>query len=344
MPRAFSDLIALVTSDAPADSAALAAGLVDARFSVSEAEADHAAADAAYREGLLGDEKALAKLAAIRSSAEVKRDRASALLARLEEHHAAAVSGEAETVRIAAYDAARSARDEAAAAVSAEYPGLVARILELVAVLAEADAAVEAVNADLPAGAEMLLSAEMIARHIPGLPREDISDRTVELWCREGEDRPIPESMQGRVFSQEDGTGYYSTDTGRHAFVKRRFRRVAYRPATPSQHIARLASSLALPPLRPGELLTWTPEDWQITSPRVTLAKLAAIKAAGAITVPAAPAAREVRVELVPVAAPDLVRPEGQHVASSGYVPRSNINARFTLVDVERNPDAADAA
>lgn len=301
MTKIFADLLTLA-NDGGAGGVALASGLDQARAAFAEAEGTYATADAAYRDGLLGDEKALAKLAAGRTAAEMHRDRAAALVQRLTRRSAEAAAAEAEEDRRAAYQQALAARDAAAARLVAEYPGLVAHLLDLVRELAEAGIAVEAANRDLPAGADPLIDAERIARTIPGLAREVVTDIELDLWSPEAGGDPIPEDEQHRVIAQGGDKGYSSTKTGtgQSFFRKRRFRRVAFRREVAPAYMSALASGLALPPLREGDPLAWSPEHPIASSPRGVLARIGGIEAAAMQD--RAPAARPIEIVHEPVA------------------------------------------
>ena len=139
---------------------------------------------------------------------------------------------EAEAARAEAYTAAQALRDAAASRLEAEYPGLVARSLDLLREISEADLAVDRANAALPAGASRLSKTEMLARTRPGAPREVLSDIEAPLWCRGDSAEPAPDADQHRVIDQGGGHGYRPSPqgTGSILFTRRLLRRVRFRP------------------------------------------------------------------------------------------------------------------
>lgn len=337
-----------LAQDETAPSSALADALAQARVAAEQARLGHEAACAAYQEGLIGPEKALSKLATARAEAELRHERAAALVAQLERRHADAEAAEAEAARAEAYTAAQALRDAAASRLEAEYPGLVARSLDLLREISEADLAVDRANAALPAGASRLSKTEMLARTRPGAPREVLSDIEAPLWCRGDSAEPAPDADQHRVIDQGGGHGYRPSPqgTGSILFTRRLLRRVRFRPEVRPAYSAPLAETLALPPLRPGDPLAWTPDEAGpiATCPGTTLARIARIEAAEEAGLRVTE--REIRVEHLAPAQDGTGNATAPLVTDGRRAPVDRErpappHARFTPIDAERDPDAA---
>lgn len=299
MSKLLDRLIAAVRRpEAPATE--LDAALVEARREAEVAEIAVTAAEAGYRAALLGPEGKLAALDDARRAAARDRDRTVAVVGALDARVAEARDREAEDGRRERYDAARQRAADAGAALKETYPLIVTGFRDLLQEIAEADALVVAVNADLPAGAIPLEGPEAV-RATPALAREVVSTDVVTLWCRAGTIEPLAPEYQARV--QPDGSlprttaGVFAPTGGAQGgeFVQRRFRRIRYRGAVYADAPCSLATSVRLPafgPVGPD----WSPVGWN-TDPAAVLAALAA-----PVEPPPATDAREVReaFEVVP--------------------------------------------
>ena len=214
-------LLILATKDG-ASAAELDAGIIEAREAVKHAEGQAAEANRAYRAGLLSlDESALQKLVEAQTAANVRRDRAQAIVQALSEKLAEARNAEAETDRCRAYEAAKQAAQAAVKTLNA-YPGLVDQFIRLMREVNEAEMAVEAVNRDLPRGATAIASPEIAVRGIPPLPRKVLHEETVLLWAREYDSQPLPEAYQNSIQNDGAGRGRRQGESGA-VYVKRTF-------------------------------------------------------------------------------------------------------------------------
>ena len=188
-----------------------------------------------------------AKVRDAAATAHLEAEDAEALLAEAQRQHADAVLAENERDRGAAYAAARDQAAQAAKDVRETYPKLCADMLALVRRLCEAQAAVHAANANLPAGAAHLLDPEMMARGVPGQPRETVSDEEVEAWVRLDERKPVPEEFAAEIYEAgKPGWGRRPGDE-EPCFLRARFHRVEYREEVSPVHVLPLASYLRLP-------------------------------------------------------------------------------------------------
>lgn len=143
----------------------------------------------------------------------------------------------AEARRHDAYMRAKRLADAAAAELIAQFPTLSALLGRLQAQIAEADAAVERVNSDLPHGMPPLLEPEGRVRDQPSRDEEVIDETTVECWAFTATGVRLTDEQLAQVRQHESGGAYLSTDgalpasANRTAVEKRSFRRVEIHPA-----------------------------------------------------------------------------------------------------------------
>ncbi|KTS30847.1 hypothetical protein NS228_06285 [Methylobacterium indicum] len=232
--------------------------LAQADAEVAAAAAAQEAADVAYRDGLLQvDDAGLQRLDAARTDARLRVDRAKAVRDALGEKQAVAEVREAETRKRAAYDAAVSQADEAREILSTLYPAAASDIAKIIATVASAEAAVAAVNADLPEGAPKLLPVEASVRNV-GRERALVSERTVHLWCREGERMP-GNLDQSRVETDPAGHGFVRWSTSQIEYVvQRKFTERMYEEAD-RLFVSDLAETVSLPGLTARDAPHWKP-------------------------------------------------------------------------------------
>lgn len=188
-----------------------------------------------------------AKLTTSRDDLE---DAETALLAVRDRLEAARVEA-AEKGRREVYTRAAAVQRAAADAMLAEYSVARDAILRLQRLVADADAAVEVANRDLPDGAERLLpEAEMLVRDAPGQAQEVVSRERVTMWVGAG-GAPVDQSQ---VRSPNGRTGHMTVETGfgPHAIPVhiQEFERLVVKPWSGATYGARLRD-LDLPPLRP---------------------------------------------------------------------------------------------
>jgi hypothetical protein len=164
---------------------------------------------------------------------------------------------EQEVARREKYEAAMKAAAQAAAALR-QYPTFAQRIVGLLASVAEAEIAINAANADLPAGAVALPSAEFQVRGLAGEPRQEVGRKIVRsAWFYTGADESELEPSD-TVVSQDGRTGYIETRLGGRKQVETRpVERVDYIEGRPPYIPEPLHLELRLPGLLPGEPAIW---------------------------------------------------------------------------------------
>ncbi len=216
------------------------------------------AAEKAYRDGLLVvEDDALARLDAARTTARLRADRANAVRAALGEKQVAAAAREDEARRQAAYDAAATQAAEARAILVTLYPGVAADLVKIITAVASAEAAVAAVNADLPEGAPKILPVEGTVRNA-GRGRTLASTRIVHLWCRKGE--RMPGSLdQARVETDAAGNGFLRPSRHQVEYlIRRKFREIVYEEDS-GWYATPLAETVNLPGLTRRSMPFWRP-------------------------------------------------------------------------------------
>lgn len=241
-------------------SADIAAAISKAQADLEAAEAAVTAAERSYDEGLLElDKPALRKLLDVATEAKIDIDQVRAKIAKLQQQHADAIEAEADRERRAAYDKAQALAEAARKRLARDYPKHALAIRDMLREVAEADVAVQAVNADLPEGAARLAGPES-DRSTPTLYREDIGEEVVDLWCGAGDlSTPIPDDLQRKVQPNERPRrgdnmlyGRVRTENGVLEVALRRFLRRTYLPHQIGRSIESLSSSINLPPLHAG--------------------------------------------------------------------------------------------
>ena len=258
-----------------ATAAEIETALAGAHAEISAAEHARAEAVAAYKAGLLAlDDDQAQRLVAAREAAELRRDRALALVEALTEKLVAARAAEEQAGRRARYEAAEKAQAAAAKVLAAEYPRQARALAELLRVVAEADALAQDANAELPAGAERLPSVEARVRREPDVPGRVLSQEVFATWCGPSGYRLDPEAA-AQVEADKDGTTgtWKPIGHGPIPVTLRRFRRVVTLPEATGRDIAPLAASLNLPPLRATSTPYWLADG--ASSPCGILARLA---------------------------------------------------------------------
>ncbi|AQR60817.1 hypothetical protein BZG35_03480 [Brevundimonas sp. LM2] len=235
------------------ESAARALSNAEARR--SKAAADLANAEAAQADAATGDDAAAA--GALEAATRRVRD-ARDLIAAFDDRIipaaraglALAESGLDQAERLANCEAAKAKRKAAAARLTRDYPGLAASYAELVAIVQDADDAIAAANANLPAGHAPLETVEAIARDIPAEPVRVVSDRVEPVWHHASGDRVNdPSRVRDGIYRGREGSPIQYVDADRCRQIPKRV--VVSIPARPPVHAARLADT-PLPPLKPS--------------------------------------------------------------------------------------------
>lgn len=270
-----SNLIAIATKS-KTTSAEIQTALAGARALIMAATAEHDQAEADYRAGLLTmNESQLQSVADAKAKAIVRRDRVEALISTLEARLAETAETEAATGRKTAYEDAQAHAQRAAEMLRERYPALCEQMCALLREVYAAEAAVIAVNRDLPAGAAELQGPEFLARGTRGRDRRIVSEETVELWARP--DGTQPWANQHSIVELEDGSGQIPKGPmalqGSGRFVKRQFIRREIIPAQRAHVPAALATQLALPAFDGGMAFSSVAPPYHISGALSQLAK-----------------------------------------------------------------------
>lgn len=183
--------------------------LADAEAQLAKAMAERAKIEARRPEAVLAGEAERAGLhIQLANIVELEADLNSVILNLTERLHDAEAAEESAR-RQAGYRAASKARDHAAQAIREKYPTAAETILEILEAAAKADLLVDAANAALPEGAEILESVEIAARHAPYLPRQVVKSSEVELWSMPGSVTPLSEALAKTVqIEAQTGRGF----------------------------------------------------------------------------------------------------------------------------------------
>lgn len=315
MIRALKALLGLAQrEDATTDE--LAPSLPAAEDELSAAREAQAAAEAAYRAGLLtADEKGLQQLDGARRDAGMRVERAEALVDALRERLVEAREREAEAERVAVYQAAQRQADDARQALAEVYPQLAGDLVRVIELVARAEIEVEAANADLPRNAEPLTSVEHTARDIPAEADEVLSEVEVKRWVAVGNVKPGTFD-QGNVYKTGPGRGVIRiegvpvnecTQVELRTFTERRFQRGR-------GHISayRLAEKISLPGFLASDPYVWRPMS-SLSKPGEVIRQVEALRyarpeptssASGTIITQLIPAPGAERVQVLEAAPP----------------------------------------
>ncbi|PSJ57389.1 hypothetical protein C7I85_22660 [Mesorhizobium soli] len=269
-----------------------------ARINIDDLEAAAEKLEEERRRILLdGTDKELEAIEAQIVTANRDVERALATRAELEKRLREAAAAEADSEKLARYRAAKKAGELAASRVAEEYPRLAAGIRDLIRALAEATAAVELANNDLPTGQDPLPDPEFAARGRGGLPRKIVSEQEVTRWYNASQDSIAPETLWSKLDQMDhDRTGRVNDVGFGCVYEKRRFIKREYLEAEMMRRPDRLAA-INLPGFAADE-----PPVWRAVVPsndvRTILSRLSAVSQHNPV---AREDRREVRVEFVPV-------------------------------------------
>ncbi len=257
----FDRLAAVIAGKKPAGAAALDRLLGEARQHLKTCETALTALEASRPETVVSGEAARLKLRRAIAEATADLEDARSAVVEIERRLADQQAVEAEQRRQAAYADALALRTEAGKRLLAEYPPAAKIIAELIASIAKADAACEAVNRSLPEGAEPLDTTERVTRTGGGAPERLLSSKEVRLWARPGASEPLSEEMQAQVrVDAQSATGGYLRSGGSIGPVMpvelRTFRRTEVLDVVPGTLPPALAS-ISLPALRGGDPDIW---------------------------------------------------------------------------------------
>jgi hypothetical protein len=240
------------------------AELANARLAAERAVEAREKAEADYSASLLDESAAASRKAReALTDAAVAVDRSNALVRGLEAQLREACEFEAEAERKQAYSDAKRLAAEGRKALS-RYPSVAGELLDLLAVVARAEAAVFEANRDLPDNAAPLPPIEEAIRTLPGEPREVISRKTREAWIFSESGRLVDAAIVGmiKLDAQDRRRGTIASVgsfDGKHTPVElRKVEEVTSRPALQPLAVDSLASGIKLPAFHPGAPEVWS--------------------------------------------------------------------------------------
>jgi hypothetical protein len=163
-----------------------------------------------------------------RTAVATEEDRLERLIAALTEGGEAQAKFEAEEALRKRAETAREHNAALSERIRTEGAQLAATMKALARDVAASQVETAAINRALPAGTPPLQDANNLARGRPAVPRQDISEKLIDLWCR---------ATDGGLIGDQDAVVPIDTETG-HLFinrtrldcVKRTFRSVQYSP------------------------------------------------------------------------------------------------------------------
>ncbi|MDX7950486.1 hypothetical protein P7D22_04740 [Lichenihabitans sp. Uapishka_5] len=264
MPTITLDSIRAVLKKPAATTAQLAAALDQVRKAETEAHTAVEAAGAKFEAGVLDSDADRQKKRAALFDARTTADDATALRLEAERRHVAALATDEDARRKLLHQAATEASAAAAAVLAKEYPRACLTILGILGQLACAQRTVAAANAELPAGADPIADPEMVARGVPGLRREIVSEEVVELWSRLDLMQPVEETFQDEIYACGNGWGKrgpydggdMSQGESQAIYRRRRYRKITSRDPVSGTQPMPLAAALQLPELC-SERMLW---------------------------------------------------------------------------------------
>lgn len=305
----------LTTATTPATSAEISATVAKAEAALEAARRRLAGLETKRASVLLENE---GKRSAWRAELNEARDAvedSELLLGELQSRHLAAVEAEAEAARRERYDEAKARADATVAALRKEYPAAAKRIVAMLRELAEAEAAIDAANADLPAGAARLHSPESVVRSKPGRPDQIVSSDVEMLWCRVHGMGPLSEERQGLVVpdKQDPKKGVLKAGFGETIDVELRpFRRTRTIRGRGATVLPVLAREVVLPALEVGTRPFWEGLTW--TTP---VGVLEQIERLAAPLPPQTPKEPDIYEELIPARPDDVAEAAARGMADA---------------------------
>src|SRR5882672_11148589 len=176
----------------------------------------------------LEDSKMFASWSAERQSAATEIDRLERLVAALVASDVASQKNEADAVARKRVDAAQKNNLAVAERLRTEYPKLVAQLKALAKDVAASQIETDAINRALPAEMPSLVDANNLVRACVAIPRQDISEKKLNLWVRATDGGLVGD--QDGVVAVDGQTGHLFVNRTRIDCVKREFRSVQYHP------------------------------------------------------------------------------------------------------------------
>ena len=182
-----------------------------------------------------------------------------------------------------------------AARVRTEGRDLSEKLMSLMNELELAEAETAAINKVVPEGLNEIASPNFMARSVPGVPRVDLEEKTIELWVFKSTGNLIGDQDRVMASSNNDGTGFIPplpmSSMSTIPAVKRKFLSKDYHPAMQAQYPEPLIKGLRLPNFdRPGIAYDG---QFQMVYKQIALPD--------AMPANAKPARRDVQTELTPL-------------------------------------------
>jgi hypothetical protein len=215
-----------------------------AKVDLAAARAKLAAIDAREVEAL-ADSAAFATWSAERKQAATEVDRLERLTTALASNEEDRKRHEVEAALQKRVDAAKKNNAAVAERMRTEGAKLAAALKALARDVAASQVETAAINKLLPDGRPHLIDANNLARGRPAIPRENISEKTLQLWCRATDGGLLGD--QDAVVEADAGKGHLVTNGMRIDCVRREFRSVQYHPEIWSEIPEPLHALLRLP-------------------------------------------------------------------------------------------------
>jgi hypothetical protein len=245
-----------------ASSADTGAAVAEAEAALAEAHAEVGRLEGERRELLTAPDAERSRNKQARAAAQDHVRDAADYLDALQTKRAESEARETEEAKRAAYDQAKVQSEAAAKLLAKEYPELGKRFGALIRTVAEAGAAVQAVNMALPEGAAALDGPEETVRDVPALPRKELARKRIKRWVYADNGLPVHELTIPNIAPGVGRTGHFvSGGLGEapKAVEQRPFDEVEFLPASRPVGGPRLYE-LNIPSLRPGN-----PDVWRAT-------------------------------------------------------------------------------
>jgi len=218
--------------------------LAATRNELTTAQAKLAAIDANETEALLNG-ATYSAWRAERGDAATEVDRLTHLIAVLEAGDEAARQHDVDEAFRKRVDAARKNNAVIAERMRTEGAKLATALKALARDVAASQVETDAINRVRPDGTPALQDANNLARGRAAIPRENISEKTIDLWCRATDGGLLGD--QDAIVPVDSRTGHLFVNNMRVDCVRREFRSVQYHPEIWSEIPENFHSTLRLP-------------------------------------------------------------------------------------------------
>jgi hypothetical protein len=180
-----------------------------------------------------------------RKTAATEVDRLARLIAVLVAGGDAARRHDADEAFRKRVDAARKNNAAVAERLRTDGAKLSAELTALARDVARSQVETNAINRILPGGTPPLQDANSLARGRAAIPREDVSEKTLNLWVRATDGSLMGD--QDRVVEVDAKSGHLFVNNMRVDYVRRRFKSVQYHPAEWSEIPEPFHATLRIP-------------------------------------------------------------------------------------------------